>query len=134
MTLEEKVRQDLKQAMINKDDAKKSTLRMVIGEIPRLNKNAGEKPTDKEIESIIRKLIKSETQALGLAKENVRDSLYINVLNEYLPKMMSEQEIEDWIAGNITLEDYNPRMKAMGVIMKALKGKADGNTVKKMLI
>lgn len=134
MTLEETIRQDLKWATLDKDQTKKDTLRMVIGEIPRLNKKAGEKPTDKEMESIIRKLVKSETQVLELSNRPVSWSLYIKILSGYLPKMMSEQEAREWIAENIVLEDYNPRMKAMGVIMKELRGKVDGNIIKKMLM
>ena len=132
MTLEEKIKQDLKQAMLDRNEIKKDTLRIVIGEIPRLNKKIDEKPTNKEIESIIRKLIKSETQVLELSKGNIGESLYINILYDYIPKMMSEQEIGEWITENIVLEDYNPKMKAMGDIMKALKGKADGGVVKAM--
>jgi len=134
MTIEDKVRQDLRQAILDKDQDKKDTLRMVIGEIPRLNKKAGVGPTDQEMEKIIRKLIKSETQVLELAGKDVGESLYINTLNEYIPQLMTQSEIEEWIAETIVLEDYNPKMKAIGVIMKELKGKADGNLVKKMLI
>lgn len=136
--LEEKIREDLKQAMWDNDEAKKDTLRMVIGEIPRLNKKAGENPTDQEIENIIRKLIKAETLTLKFRRGDdfqkyVDDSSYIKILDSYLPKMMVAQEIIEWISENIVLADYEPKMKAMGIIMKSLKGKADGNMVKTIL-
>lgn len=134
MTLEEKVKNDLKQAMLNKDEVKKSTLRMVLGEIPRLNKKINERPTDTEIESIIKKLIKSEMIVLKASAGDDSKSEYIRILNSYLPKMMSEKEIKKWILDNIDLNDYNPKIKAMSTIMKALNGKADGNVVRKILI
>jgi uncharacterized protein YqeY len=136
--LEEKIREDLKQAMWDNDEAKKDTLRMVIGEIPRLNKKAGENPTDQEIENIIRKLIKAETLTLKFRRGDdfqkyVDDSSYIKILDSYLPKMMVAQEVIEWISENVVLADYEPKMKAMGIIMKSLKGKADGNMVKTIL-
>jgi uncharacterized protein YqeY len=126
------------QAMWDNDEAKKDTLRMVIGEIPRLNKKAGENPTDQEIENIIRKLIKAETLTLKFRRGDdfqkyVDDSSYIKILDSYLPKMMVAQEVIEWISENVVLADYEPKMKAMGIIMKSLKGKADGNMVKTIL-
>ncbi len=134
--LEEIIRIDLKQAMLDRDESKKSALRMVIGEIPRLNKKAGVKPTDQEIEFIIRKLIKSEILCIesGLTEfSDVNDSTYIQILNEYIPKLMTEKEMRDWIFDNVNFTQYVPMIKAMGFIMKELKGKVDGNLVKQIL-
>jgi Glu-tRNA(Gln) amidotransferase subunit E-like FAD-binding protein len=47
--------------------------------------------------------------------------------------MLSENEIRGWIAMHVNLSDYNPKIKAMGYVMKELKGKADGSIVKKIL-
>ncbi len=132
--LEEKLRNDLKQAILDKDEIRKNTLRMVIGEIPRLNLKADEKATDQQIESIIRKLIKAETTVLELAEMDMKDSLYIDILSEYIPKLMTEDEIKSWIFDNVNFTQYIPMIKAMGFIMKELKGKADGNMVKQILL
>jgi uncharacterized protein YqeY len=129
----DKIKSDLKQAMIDRDEKRKSTLRMVIGEVPRLNKKANEKATDDEILNIIKKLIKSETIVLEASGIPIGESEYINILDSYLPKMMSQEEIIEWIGNNINLDEFNPKIKAMGSIMKELKGKADGNTVRKIL-
>ena len=133
MSLLDEIKADLKQAMMSKDEARKSTLRMVIGEVPRLNKKAGEKPTDEEVLDIIRKLIKSETMVLNASGQDESKSDYINILKDYLPSMMTEHEIAEWIERNININDYSPKIKAMGEIMKALRGKADGNVVRKLL-
>lgn len=133
MALLEKLRNDLKQAMLAKDEEKKNTIKMVLGEIPRLNKLANEVPTDVEVEGIIRKLIKSETQVLELTKKDPSQSTYIKVLLSYLPQSLSKEEIKEWITANIDLTKYDNPIKAMGEIMKGLKGKADGNIVRKVL-
>jgi uncharacterized protein len=130
----DKIKEDLKQSMKAMEKVKTSSLRMVMGEIPRLNKKAGELPTDEEIKSIIRKLIKSETTVLETLGDKVEDSEYISILNKYLPKEMTEDEVKKWIDNNIDLEYYNPKIKAMKVIMKELKGKVNGNIVKSILL
>ena len=132
--LEEKIRIDLKQAMLDRDESKKSALRIVIGEIPRLNKKVGENPTDQEIESILRKLIKSEKLTLKTMGKLIQNNKYIEILDSYLPKLMTGEEIVSWISENVTLADFDPKIKAMGTIMKGLKGKVDGNLVKQILI
>lgn len=133
MALLEKLRNDLKQTMLTKDEEKKNTIKMVLGEIPRLNKLANEIPTDAEVEGIIRKLIKSETQVLELTKKDINQSEYIKVLSSYLPQSLSKEEIKEWISSNIDLSKYDNPIKAMGEIMKALKGKVDGGVVRNIL-
>lgn len=130
----DRIKKDLKQAMLNKDENRKDALRIVLGEIPRLNKKVNEVVTDKEIETIIRKLIKSENemQAVLQKEERLADGLfYINILKEYVPKLMSETEICKWMVDNV--DKGLQKNQAMGFIMKNLKGKADGSLVKKIV-
>lgn len=129
----EKLKYDLKQSILSRDEVRKNTIKMVLGEIPRLNKLAHETPSDIEIEDIIRKLIKSETQVLELTNKNVSDSSYISILSTYLPQSMTSDQIKEWIRSNIELDKFHPKIKAMSEIMKSLKGKADGNVVRKIL-
>jgi uncharacterized protein YqeY len=131
--LEETLRKDLKKAMLAKDDDTKNAIKMVLSEIPRLNKRAGEKATDAEIVGIMNRLIKSETIVLEYSKIHPSESVFINTLLKYVPKMMSEEEISKWIDDNIDLTSFPNKMSAMKPIMMELKGEADGNVVKKVL-
>lgn len=127
-----KIRDDLKTAIKNKDENTKNALRLVIGEIPRLNKKAKELVTDEEVQKIITQLLKSEALTMEYSGQDtfpLRD-----VLDQYLPSMMTPAEIQSWITMNINLYKYNPTIKAMGDIMKRLKGKADGKVVKDILL
>ena len=131
--IEERIRKDLTGALKGRDSERLGTLKMILGEIPRLNKKANEKATDKEIEGIIKKLIKSEKLVLGYSGKDVSASTYISILEEYLPKNMTEEEIKQWVLDNIDFNAYNSATQAMGKVMKELAGKVDGNIVKKIL-
>jgi uncharacterized protein YqeY len=130
----ETIESDLKKAMLAKDEDKKSALRMVKGEIPRLNLKAGEKPTDEDIQKIITKLIKSELLVLEYSGQDKDNSAFVNILSQYLPQMMNKAQVQSWIVDNIDLSQFPSKIKAMGAIMKHLKGKADGNLVKDILL
>lgn len=133
----EKIKKDLTEAMKDGNYAKRDALRMVMGEIPRLNMKAGTVPTDEQLYKIIRSLIKSETLVCEYSGQDPKCNLYINILDYYLPidiKMMDEDKIRQWIIDNIDIGAFNPKLVAMGAIMKQLKGKADGALVKKVLI
>lgn len=132
--LEERIRTDLKEAMLARDMDKCNTLKMVLGEIPRLNKKADKAVTDTEMINIIRKLVKSELLVLEYSGVDAGSSTYIRTLEKYLPKMMEEREIKQWVLDNVDLSAYNKCEQAMGKVMKALKGKADGNLVRRVLI
>jgi len=132
--LEERIRKDLKAAMLARDRDTAETLKMILGEIPRLNKKAGEKATDEEIVRIITKLIKSEKLVLEYSAASAGSSTYIRTLEKYLPEMMDEREIKQWVLDNIDLSAYSNTVKAMGRVMKELNGKADGNVVRRVLI
>jgi uncharacterized protein YqeY len=132
--LELRLRADLQDAIRARDTESKNAIKMVLGEIPRLNKKAGEKATDSEITDIINKLIKSESLVLEYSGIDSSDSVYIKILKKYLPEMMTEEEISKWIDSSIDLTSVSNKMSAMKPIMAQLKGLADGSLVKKVLM
>ncbi|RJX33114.1 MAG: hypothetical protein C4531_05730 [Desulfurivibrio sp.] len=128
MTLQEKIRSDLKQSMKAKTEARTSALRVLIGEFGRQLKK---ELADAEVLAIIRKLIKSEAETLE--KKGEPSSEYMQILEGYLPKQASEAEIRAWIEKNIDFGKFQTKMQAMKPIMANFAGMADGNTVKKIL-
>ena len=132
MTLHEKLKSDLKVSMKEGDAVKTEALRVVIGEFPRLNKKAGELPTDEDVLKILKSLQKNEM--VMLESQGYETSSYLQIIESYLPKMMTKEEIVEFIgASNIDMSKFKNKMQAMGPIMKELKGKADGNLVKEVL-
>ncbi|MDL2321042.1 GatB/YqeY domain-containing protein [Desulfosarcina sp. OttesenSCG-928-B08] len=129
MTLQETLKSDLKMAMKNKDEEKKSALRVVIGEMDRLDKKEFE---DADVIRILKKLIKSETELLEKSGKTGQSS-FITLLESYLPKQATETEILQWIRENIDFSAYKNPMQAMGTIMAHFGQQADGNQVKAIL-
>ena len=128
MSLQEKIRADLKEAMLSKDTARISTLRIIMGEFAR---QAKKELIDKDVQGVIRQLVKSETEMLAISGAESSD--YMRILESYLPKQPTEAEIRDWISGNINLGDFASKMQAMKPIMTNFGGAADGNLVRKIL-
>ena len=148
LLLPEKIRQDLKTAMRNKDSSVRDALRQVMSEYPTLTvpvkveledgrtkdttrPKREEEITDDEVIGIIRKLIKSEKTLLDARQENT--SAYLQTLECYLPQMASREDIERWIRENIDFSGFKSPMQAMGPIMKHFGKQADGNLVKQVL-
>lgn len=128
MSLQEKIKAGLKEAMLARDEARTSTLRIILGEFAR---QAQKELSDQEVQGVIRKLVKSESEMLKLS--GAESSEYMQVLEGYLPKQATEDEIRDWIGTNINLADFANKMQAMKPIMNNFGGSADGNLVKKVL-
>ena len=80
---------------------------------------------------IIKKLLKSERELLAVSGQSTSD--FIEVLEGYLPKQASEDEIRKWIQENIDFSVFKNKMQAMKPIMEHFAGAADGNMVKKVL-
>ena len=130
MRIQEQIKQDLKQAMKDKDEEKKNTLRIIIGEFGRAE---AKELSDDEVIKIVRKLIKSEQESLEHSGKSASDSRYIQILESYLPQMASDEEIRRWIAENIDFSHYKNKMQAMREIMAHFGPAADGNQVKQIL-
>ena len=144
VSLYDKIRQDMKSAMIKKDTAVRDTMRLIMGAFPSLTVSitleSGKKTsrvkkpeeiTDDDLLNIIRKFVKSEKTVLELKKETTSD--YLDLLNLYLPKMVTSEDIEAWIKDNIDFSTFKSPMQAMGTIMKHFGKLADGNMVKGLL-
>jgi len=144
ISLYDKIRQDMKRAMLKKDTAVRDVMRLIMGAFPGLTVaitlesgkkttrvKKSEEITDEDILNIIRKFAKSEKTVLELKKESTSD--YLELLNRYLPKMATSGEIERWIRDNVDLSQFNSPMQAMGKVMKHFGKLADGNQVKEIL-
>jgi uncharacterized protein len=129
MNLQKTIKRDLSDAMKARDENRKDTLRVILGEFGRLDKK---EISDNEAVKILKKLIKSEREVLE-QKGEAGNSAFIEIVESYLPKMAAEEEISAWIRQNIDFSQFKNKMQAMGVIMKHFGATADGNAVKEIL-
>ena len=129
MTLQEQIKKDLMQAMKARDDDKKSTLRIVMGEFARAETKT---LSDDDVVKVLKKLAKSERETMERSGQT-GDSPYIEILESYLPKMASDDALRQWIADNIDFSKYKNKMQAMKDIMGHFGSAADGSRVKEIL-
>jgi len=133
-----KLSNDMKQAMRSKDKAKLLTIRSLISEIKKTEIDTRKKLTDDEILAILSKAVKSRKDSSILFRQGNRpelaekEEMEIEIINGYLPKKLSESEIES-IIDELIKETGASSMKDMGMIMKEFKikyaNKADGRIV-----
>ena len=144
LTLLVKVKQDLKTAMLSKNQEARNAMRQIMAEFPKLTVpltlESGKKSTrlkkpeeitNDDIIGIINGLVKSEQTVLEAKKEAT--SQYLEILQLYLPQMVSREEIMAWIKENIDFSQYKNKMQAMGIIMKHFGKTADGKQVNQIL-
>jgi len=129
MTIQQQIKKDLMAAMKAKDEDKKSTLRVIMGEFARAD---SKELSDDEVIKTLKKLIKSEKETLA-QKGSEEDTAFIQIIETYLPQMAAEDEIAAWVRDNLDLSQFKSKMQAMGPIMKYFGARADGNVVKNIL-
>ena len=129
MTLQEQIKLDLTAAMKSRDIEKKDTLRVILGEFGRLEKK---ELTDDEVIKILIKLIKNEKETLEKSGRS-QESVYIRIIEGYLPRPADREEIISWIKQNIDFSGFNNKMQAMSLIMKHFGPRVEGNQVKGIL-
>lgn len=108
MKLQEKIQSDLKIAMMNKDVHRRDLIRVLIGEINRVGKDV----SDDEVSKIVKKM--TDNAIL------MNNQIEIDILSDYLPKILTEKETEDVIDQFISDNNINS-IKQMGLVMKYLK-------------
>lgn len=131
-SLETKIQNDLKEAMLSKNSVKVDAIRMIKAGIQNEKVNgAYHELTDADIIKIIQKLSKQHQESIDvytqagrteLADKEIEEKVY---LDEYLPKMLDNNELTAIIDALIS-EAGAKTMKEMGLIMKELSAKYSG--------
>ena len=140
--LKEKLMNELKEAMREKDDIRKNTVQMVRAAILQVEKDKGITVEDDKILEIIAKEVKSKKDALVDFEKAGREDLVnqtnaeIEVLTKYLPKQLSKEELEEKISAIIARVGATS-MKDMGAVMKEAKAEigtaADGKSINEVV-
>ena len=142
MSLYETIQADMYNAMKNNEKFKSSTLRVALAKLKDKKIELREDLSKNDEVKIIQNLVKQRKEAADIYEKNNRSELMKNEMNEleilsmYLPKMMSENELNTLIkevisdTGATNMSDMG---KVMPEIMKRSAGKADGKMVQQIV-
>jgi len=141
----QQLQNDLKQAMLTKDQTKTSVLRMLISSLGyfEIQKGgAGYNATDEDVMSVIQKEAKQhrdsveQFQSAGRSDLVEKENKELEILAAYLPEQMGEDEIRKLVTEAISqtgASQPSDMGKVMGALMPKTKGKADGSLVSKIV-
>lgn len=143
MSLRERIVSDMTAAMKARDAARTSTLRMVKAAVQNREIEKGGELTEEEMTKALQALVKQRRDSVeqyekaGRAELAEKERAEIVVIEEYLPRAATPEEIEQAVAEAVA-EVGATSMKEMGAVMKAaqarLAGKsADGRAVSEMV-
>ena len=140
--LKEKLLEDMKNAMKDKNVVRKNVIQMVRAGILQIEKDKQIELDDAQILDVIAKESKKRKDSLADYERSGREDLIaqineeIEILSEYLPKPLSNEEIEK-IVEEVIAEVGATSMKDMGTVMKEAKAKigpaADGKTINEIV-
>ena len=135
----EELKEEIKNAMKAHDKVRLSILRQVHGEIKNIEVNERREITDADVDAMLKRLIKQTGETLeGSIKagnnEERTETLraQVAILEEYLPKQLSEAEIEVEVKKVIAetgAQGMKDMGRVMGVVTKQLAGRADGRAI-----
>lgn len=136
------LRKENMQAMKDKDVTKKAVLGLVISAIALAEKESGKELSKADELTFVQKELKQQRDSLSQTPGSRKDLIdettkKIEILESYLPKQLSEEEIREAIEKIISEKSLDTTKKSQGPIMKQImadyKGQVDGKTVNKVL-
>jgi hypothetical protein len=138
MSLKEKLLQDLKEAMKEKDTVRKNTVQLVRSGVLQIEKDEHIELDNEGVLDVIVKELKKRRDSMPDFEKSGRQDLIdelkkeVDVLLEYLPKQLTESEIKEIVeqavkqTGASSMKDMG---KVMGCIAPKIKGRADNKIV-----
>ncbi|WP_295846978.1 GatB/YqeY domain-containing protein [uncultured Neisseria sp.] len=142
MSLKTQLTEDMKTAMRAKDQVSLSTIRLINAAIKQFEVDERTEADDAKVISILTKMVKQRKDSAKIYTEADRQDLAdkenaeIEILNRYLPQMMSAEEIKTVVEAAIAETGASGMAdmgKVMGVLKTRLAGKADMGEVNKVL-
>jgi uncharacterized protein YqeY len=133
---------DMKSAMKAKDSATLKAVRMIVEAIKQKEVDTREELDDQGILAVIQKMVKQRKDSIDQFTQAGRDDLVsveeaeLKVINLYMPKQLSESEIEsvvDQVISQTGASGMQDMGKLMGVLKGELSGKADMGIVSNII-
>lgn len=141
MTLKDKLKEDLKSAMKEKDTIRKNVVQLIKAGVLQVEKDSKVTLDDDGVLDVIAKQLKQRRDSLPEYEKSGRDDLIsqlkreMDILMEYLPPQLSHEELEA-IVKQAVEETGSQSVKDMGKVMAAVmpktKGRADGKEINRI--
>ena len=145
MSLHAQIREDVKEALRSRDKGTLSALRTLLAELTNeaiaKNFEQGKDLPDEMVQAVVQRLTKQRRDSIAQFESGGRNDLAeaekkeLEALSQYLPEQMDEEGIRSFLKEKIEelgLTNSSQVGALMGSTMKELKGKADGETVKRL--
>ena len=141
-SLKEIINESMKSSMKARDKDRLKAIRLALSEIKRVEVDTREEQTDAQIITILDKMVKQRRESIKQFELGGRNELAaqeeseIEVLNEFLPQALSDEEISSIINSAISeskAESIQDMGKVMGVIKPQVIGKADMSVISKKI-
>jgi uncharacterized protein YqeY len=142
MSLKDRLQSDLKDAMRARDERRKAVIRMSLTAIGYAEVEAGEDLDEAAVAAVLQKQARQrretieEWRAAGRLEQLAKDEEELAILEGYLPKLMTREEIAEEAHGVIA-ESGAAGLGQMGMVMREmmsrLKGRADGRVVNEVV-
>lgn len=139
MSLREQIQSAQITAMKERNEETLSILRILWSAIRNAEIDKKENLTDVEIQEAVSRLVKQQKDALQDFVAGNRQDLVdkankeITLLEAYLPAQLSDDELSEIVKKVIAENNLTEPGRAMGAVMKEVKGRADGNRVKLLI-
>ncbi|KKP56794.1 hypothetical protein A3K02_00565 [candidate division WS6 bacterium RIFOXYD1_FULL_33_8] len=142
MSLVENIRKDMFEGTKVGNVQKVDILKLVLADIKNEEISLGEKLSDDQVLKVLRKEKKKVEDSISeytkMNREDLvaKETLQLEILNEYLPAQMSEEDIKKIVSRVVkenNVSDVREMGRVMGIVMKELNGQADGNVVRNIV-
>ena len=138
MSLKDKLAQDLKTAMKEKDTIRKNVVQMIRAGVLQIEKDKLITLDDEGVLDVIAKQLKQRKDSLPDYEKSGRSDLIaelkaeIGFLMEYLPEQLSDEELETIVkeaVAEVGASSVKDMVKVMASVMPKTKGRADGRRI-----
>ena len=127
MSLQEQLRNDFQKARLMKNIETSNYLSLIISEIQR---QPTKEVADDKVVMILNYLLKKQEE---LKKFGKSDTKFIEIINNYLPDSISNEDIKSWIKDNIDFSQFKNKMQAIKLVKSHFGDIIDGNVVKEII-
>lgn len=138
----ERLQAALKEAMKNKDNQRRDVIRLVMSAIKQVEVDTRKELSAQDVVAVLQKEAKTRRESLdekvkaGRAEQIAQEQLELGILEEFLPKQLSHDEIVA-LAKNAIADSgavsANEMGKVMSLLMPKVKGLADGKLVNQIV-